>query len=243
MRRVPKGSFTRLASFMSLWRAWCCHRRGKRRRPAIAEFDVDADRHLLALARELQAGSYHPHPYRQKLVYDPKLRLVSAPALRDRILHQSLVSELAPHFERRYIDDSYACRPARGPHRAVLRFLGFARTYRHYLRLDIRRYFQSIAHTILLSLWEHRIADAQTLELLQQLTEHGGDVYRTRLAIQTIGISQPGAGVPVGSSLSQWAANLYLDGLDHYVKRELKVRGYLPLHGRQRPVCQRHPRA
>lgn len=138
-------------------------------------------------------------------------------------MHQSLVSELAPHFERSYIDDSYACRPARGPHRAVLRFLGFARTYRHCLRLDIRRYFQSIDHTILQSIWAHRIADARTLELLKLL----GEVYRTPLAIQTVGASEPGAGVPVGSSLSQWAANLYLDGLDHYVKRELKVRGYL----------------
>ncbi len=37
----------------------------------------------------------------------------------------------------------------------------------------------------------------------------------------------PGTGLAIGSSLSQWAANLYLDGLDHFIKRELGIRAYL----------------
>jgi len=227
MRRVPSGSFDRLSSFVGLWQAWELHRRGKRRRPSIAAFDVVADARLLELAGDLQTGNYRPGPYRQKIVRDPKLRLVSAPALRDRVVHQALVTELAPHFECSYIYDSYACRPSRGPHRAVLRYLGWVRTYRYRLRLDIRQYFQSIDHATLISIRAHRVHDHKTLALLGQLVAHGGSVYETPLAHRVVGAAHHGRGVPVGSCLSQWAANLYLHGLDELVKRELKIRGYL----------------
>jgi hypothetical protein len=53
MRSVPAGSFERLSSFPGLWRAWQAYRRGKRRRPAVADFDIDADLELLALRENL----------------------------------------------------------------------------------------------------------------------------------------------------------------------------------------------
>jgi retron-type reverse transcriptase len=186
---------------------------------------------VLALHHELRSGVYEPAPYSQHVVHDPKTRLISAPAVRDRVLHQAVIAELAPFFERSYIHDSYACLPGLGPQRAVLRYPAWTRRYRWRLALDIRRYFPSVDHAILLGLLARPLRDRDTLALLRRLVESGAAVYHTELARQILALDRdplpPGTGLPIGSSVSQWAANLYLDGLDHFVKRVLRVRAYL----------------
>jgi len=232
MRSVPSGSFVRLSSTMALWRAWTCYAAGKRRRPSVARFSLDADTRIFELHRSLRTGRYRPLPYRQSVVRDPKLRLISAPAITDRVLHQAIVSELAPVYNRSYIDHSYACLAGRGPQRAVLCYLRWTRQHRLRLSLDIRRYFASVDHEILLErVLLPRLRDERTRRLLGMLIEHGGGVYRTPLAQQVLDLHRdplpPNTGLPIGSCLSQWAANLYLDGLDHFVKRQLRIAGYL----------------
>ena len=102
------------------------------------------------------------------------------------------------------------------------------RRFRFTVALDIRGYFASIDHGHLLAVLDHRLRDSDTFELLRHLVESGGEVYHTPLARRVLGPPpRRGIGMPVGSCLSQWAANLYLDGLDHFVKRELKIPGYL----------------
>jgi len=233
MRSVAPGSFERLSGVAALWAAWSAHARGKRRKPAIATYDLDVDRRLLALHRELRAGTYAPAASRQHVVHEPKIRLISTPALRDRIVHQAVVGELAPAFERGYHPRSFACRPGLGPPRAVLHHLACSRRFAFRLHLDIRRYFPSIDHGILLGLVRRRIRpeDARTIELVDRLVDAGGAVYRTPLAVVALGLEAdpvaPACGLAIGSCLSQWAANLYLDGADHFITRTLKVPGYL----------------
>jgi retron-type reverse transcriptase len=186
---------------------------------------------VFALHRALRSGSYQPGPFRQHVVRDPKTRLISTPCLRDRVLQQAIVDELAPCYDHRLIDHCYACRPGLGPQRAVLTHLAWTRRFRFRASIDIRRYFMSIDHAVLLNLWGARLRDRQTMDLLRRLVVTGGAVYRTPTAIETLGLDRApvreGAGMPIGAVLSPWAANLYLDGLDHYLKRELKIPGYL----------------
>ena len=125
MRSVPAGSFERLSSLESLWVAWWLCRRGKRRQPHMAAFELDADSHVIRLYRSLQQGSYRPAPYHLSVVRDPKTRLIAAPAIVDRIVQQALLSEIGPTYERGFIDQSYACCHGRGPHRAVLKYLSW----------------------------------------------------------------------------------------------------------------------
>lgn len=232
MISVPSGSFERISSPLALWRAYTQHTRGKLRRPAVARFSLDADSAVLALARSLDAGAYWPGPFYQLVVREPKTRLISIPALRDRVLHQAIVTELDPHYRRGYIDSTYACLPGRGPQRAVLRYLDLTRRFRFRLSLDIQRYFPSVNHDILLeNVIFVKLRDVRTQALLRAQLAAGGAVYHTPLAIDVLGLRQhpvsAGTGLAIGSCLSQWAANLYLDGLDHYVKRVLKVPAYL----------------
>lgn len=230
--RVPAGSFERISSVAALFRAFGEHARGKLRRPSVARFYVDADTHLFALHRALETGAFTPGPFHQIVLRDPKTRLISVPSLRDRIVHHAVVAELDPYFCPGYIDQSYACLPGRGPGRAALQYLAWTRRHGFRLSMDIQRYFPSIHHeTLLHGLVFPRLRDLRTRGLLKMMVRAGGLVYRTPLAVSVLGLDAhpvpEGTGMPIGSCLSQWAANLYLNGLDHYVKRELKIRGYL----------------
>lgn len=231
MQWVPAGSFERLSSVPVLWSAARDHARGKRRRPAVAAFNLDVDTHVFALHRALRGGRYRPGPHHQLVVHDPKTRLISTPSLRDRVLHQALVTEIGPHFNRSFIEHSFGCLSRRGPQRALLCYLRWTRHHRYRLSLDIRRYFPSIDHELLLGLLSRRVRDPRTRTLLTALVSAGGEVYRTPLAVQVLGLATdpvlPNTGIPIGSCLSQWSANVYLDGLDHFVKRTLRVPAYL----------------
>jgi retron-type reverse transcriptase len=216
MRSIPANSYERLSSFAALWHAYLDCRRGKRRQPRMAAFDLDADRHLCALQRALAAGHYQPDPWRLRVVHDPKTRLIAAPSIRDRVVHRALLNEIGPYYERGYIEHSYTGGVGRGPHRAVLCYLGWLRRYRYRLCLDIHRYFPSIHHPTLCRLLFRRLRDARCQALIQQLLEAGGAVYRTPLALKVLELDRyplaENCGLPLGSYLSQWSGTFYLDG-------------------------------
>lgn len=218
-------------SLEALWSAWLRCRASKRRRPSIAAFDLDADTHVLQLHRDLTAGSYEPAPCRLFVVHDPKLRLVAAPAIRDRLLHNALLSEIGPTYEHGFIDQSYACCTGRGAQRAVMEYLKHQRSHRYRLMQDVRRYFPSVNHQVLFGLFARRLRDARTSGLIWQLIQAGGEVYRSSLAREILRLDAepipPGSGLPLGGYFSHWSGALYLDGLDHFVKRQLKIKGYL----------------
>ena len=228
MKTLQSGSYQRLASPASLWQAWRACRRGKRRNPTIARFDIDCDRHVFALHRELLQHRYRPSPWRLHAIRDPKTRLIAAPAVRDRVVHHAVLNEIGPVYERSFMHQSYAAGRGRGPHRAVLDGLRCQRRYDWRLHLDVSAYFLSIGHERLLGLFAARLRDADSLDLLRLLVESSEQVYCHRLAARILGDRGPsaGQGLPLGSWFSQWCGNFYLDGLDHFVKRDLKIPAY-----------------
>ncbi len=83
-------------------------------------------------------------------------------------------------------------------------------------------------HGILLDLYAHRLRDARSLQLIGLQLDSAATVYAGAEAQRVLGVEgRPGYGLALGSHLSQWSGSFYLDGLDHFVKRELKVRDYL----------------
>lgn len=214
---------------LNVWRAWLEFERGKRRRPAVAAFGLEAERHVLRLARELREGRWEPGGYRLIRVTDPKRRLVAAAPVRDRVAHHALHRVLAPLFNRGFIEHSYACLPGRGSQRAVLAFLGRLREFRYVLQLDVRRYFYSVDRAVLGGLLLPRCREAALRALLQRLLDSGGELYRPAWVAAWLGWEQPGVpgkGLPIGNLTSQWWGNLYLDGLDHFCCRALRLPAY-----------------
>lgn len=87
MPKTYRNLWPELVSFENLWRAYLAARRGKRSRPAVAAYELDADTRLLRLQERLEAGAYAPGAYRTFVVREWKRRVVSAAPFEGRIVH------------------------------------------------------------------------------------------------------------------------------------------------------------
>jgi retron-type reverse transcriptase len=229
-RTRHNGLFSRIASFQALRVAARKAIKGKRAKPMPAAFMAGLEREILKLERELQAGTYRPGGYVEIRIEDPKPRLVSAAPFRDRVVHHALCAVVEPLFERGFIFDSYANRIGKGTHAAVARYERFRDHHAHVLRCDIYRYFPAIDHKVLKADLRRRIACGRTLLLIDTIIDGSN-------AQEPVHIHYPGddlfapferrRGLPLGNLTSQFFANLYLDGLDHFCKEVLRAHGYL----------------
>jgi len=198
----------------------------------VADFEYRLEDNLLQLRQELAAKRYRPGPYTSFYIHDPKRRLISAAPFRDRVVHHALCSLIEPLFERRFIYDSYANRVGKGTHRALDRCQQFARRFRYVLPCDVRQFFPSIDHAILREILGQVVVDPDVMWLVDRILESGVGVLSEEYEMVyfpgddlfAVGRSR---GLPIGNLTSQFWANCYLDPFDHFVKRELRCRGYL----------------
>lgn len=230
MTRRADDLFPGIASFPALEAAARRAARGKRRKPGAAAFLACLEREVLGLERELLAGDWRPGRYVEIAIRDPKPRTVSAAPFRDRVVHHALCAAIEPHFERSFIHDSYANRRGKGTHRAVARYERFRNRFAAVLRGDIFRYFPAMDHAILKSRVRRRIRCERTLRLTDAIIDGSNPqepVYRYYPGDDLFTPFERRRGLPIGNLTSQLFANVYLDGLDHFVKEVLRAKGYL----------------
>jgi group II intron reverse transcriptase/maturase len=160
---------------------------------------------LRGLADELRSGRYSPRPYRRKEIPKEggKVRVISIPAIRDRVVHGALRLILEPIFEADFSDSSFGARPGRSAHQA-LGFVrqGLHRRQHHVVDVDLSRYFDCIRHDRILGKVARRIQDGHVLAMVKQFLKSAGKM-----------------GMPQGSPLSPLLANLALTDLDHALDR------------------------
>jgi hypothetical protein len=209
------GLFEPITRFDNLLLAARKAAQGKRDKPSVACFEFHLEPELLRLQEELENGRYRPGSFFTFEIRDPKRRRICAAPYRDRVVHHALCNVLEPVFERRLIFDTYACRPGKGTHAAIARAQQFARRYRYFLKCDIRKYFQSVDHSVLKALLARLLKDPRLLALLNRIIDHAPPD------------AEPCKGLPIGNLTSQHFANLYLGELDHYLKERLRIKGYL----------------
>jgi len=227
---MAEGMFERLASFENLYEAARRARRGKRYKAAAARFHQDLAANLVRLSDELLSGTYRPGPYRTFTIYEPSRRYISAAPYRDRVVHHALCRLIEPLFERSFIYDSYANRVGKGTHRALDRATHYARRHRYVLQGDIRLFFPSIDHQILLERLARRIRDERVLELAGLILAYSNPQPEANFYFSGDNLFTPyerRKGLPIGNLTSQFWANLYLDPLDHYLKDDLGAPGYV----------------
>jgi RNA-directed DNA polymerase len=205
----------KIVSFSSLMTAARLAARGKSRRPDVARFMFDCENQVIKLETELNTGVYRPNLFSIFHVKDPKERMICAADFRDRVVHHALCAQLEPVFERVYIYDSYACRKNKGTHKAIAKTQSFSHNHCWFLKCDIRKYFDTVDHAILKTLLHRKIKDKKTRGLSEQIINH------------TAPHRIPGKGLPIGNLTSQHFANFYLNQLDHFVKDDLRVKGYI----------------
>lgn len=203
--------FQRVAAFDNLTLAAKKAMKGCGRTSETCRFFYHREREVLALQKELKAGTYQPGEYRYFTVHDPKERHIAVAPFRDRVVHHAIVNILDPVYERIFIHDSYATRKNKGTHKAILRAQHFLRRWDWYHKADVHQYFANIDHAVLLGIIERKIKDRKLVGLLERIIRN----------VET------DKGLPIGNLTSQFLANVYFDPFDHFIKDHIGIKGYI----------------
>lgn len=222
MKHICELTYSDLISLENLYSAWGEFIIGKKSKPDVEEFSVCLIDNIVSLAEELTGMTYRHGGYESFFIHDPKRRHIHKASVRDRLLHHAVYRKLYPYFDSRFIYDSYSCRLGKGVYKSLNRFEVFARKVSQndtktcwVLKCDIRKFFDSIDHALLMTALSEHISDKNILCLLQNIV----DSYQ--------GERRSGAGLPLGNLTSQLFANVYMNIFDQWVKHSLKARYYI----------------
>ncbi len=184
------------------------------------DFDLHLEDNLFSLYEDLRDSNYKHSAYKHFQIFDNKKRDIYKAEVRDRVVHQIIYDYLLFLYNPEFISDSYASRVGKGQYKAVDTFRYFIKLANNehgpcfILKGDVRKYFDSVDQSILLDLIKEKIKCEKTLEIIKEI-------------IHSHIFSEPGKGIPLGNITSQIFANIYLNTLDNYVKKELKCRFYV----------------
>ena len=196
--------------------------RGKRKRKDVAQFSLNLMDNIIQTHQELKDKTYRHGQYQAFKISDPKQRQIHKASVRDRLVHHAIYRILYPHFDRKFIFDSYSCRRAKGTHRAINRFRQYGRKVSRnntqtawVLKCDVVKFFANIDHKILITCLEQYLEEDDAMGLLKEII----DSFHTP--------KMKGRGLPLGNLTSQLLVNIYMNKLDQFVKRKLKVKYYI----------------
>ena len=179
---------------------------------------------IFKLHEELKTQTYRHSPYSKFYVFDPKERHISKAYVRDRLVHHMVYNVLSAIYEPRFIFHSFSCRLGKGTHVGIehlnrmLRRESLSNARPCYaLKMDVRRFFDTVSHSLLKKVIEKKVKDQRVLDLI------GLIIDSFKVSSDHIG----NRGIPLGNVTSQIFSNIYLHELDHFVKHDLKEPFYL----------------
>lgn len=221
---MNKDLFEKAVNPENLFSAWEQFKKGKGDKKDVLMFEHDLERNIFDLSRDLKRMTYEHGSYHEFVIHDPKVRNVCKATVRDRVVHHAVFDVLTKIFEPTFIANSFSCRIGKGTHKGVealermLREESLNHTRPcHVLKCDVRKFFDTIDHQILLGMLSLRIKDERFMWLLRQILSS----YQTGYS----SLFEP-KGVPIGNLTSQAFANIYMGAFDSYMKQTLKVGHY-----------------
>lgn len=187
--------------------------RGKQFKKEVIEFRKTFDYNISELRNNILNETYTVDQYTHFVITDPKKREILAPTFNENILHHAIMNVCHPHFEKRLIFHIHGTRKGKGTYSAIDSAMKFINKSLYVAKLDFRHYYNTINHDILKSQLKKIFKDTKLLRLFSAII----DSYETK----------EGQGIPIGNLTSQYFANTYLSGLDHYVTEKLHPTGYV----------------
>jgi len=214
-------SYKSFISIENLLVAWEHFLRGKRSRKDVMLFQAELSANLSDLYYSLADQTYKHGPYSVFHISDPKPRTIHKAKVRDRIIHRLIYDNLFPYFDIGFVFDSYSCRKQKGTHRALDRFKLFAGKVSknnsqtcYVLKCDIKKFFASVNHAVLLKILKRHIADEDVIDLIEKV-------------ISSFYSNRSGIGLPLGNLTSQILANVYLHEFDMFIKQGIRAKCYI----------------
>jgi retron-type reverse transcriptase len=222
--KTYKKLFSQLVSIENLLDAWNEFKKGKRNKLDVQIFERNLEDNLFSLHSELASKKYNHGGYIGFYVRDPKVRHIHKATARDRVVHHAIFKCINPIFEPTFIHSSYSCRKNKGTHRAVKHLdRAMRKVYQTHgkcfvLKCDIKKFFPTIDHKILLEIISRRIKDNDALWLIRNAIDSFSSEFSTE---------KEKKGTPIGNLTSQLFVNIYMNDFDQYMKHILGVQYYV----------------
>lgn len=213
--------FENMVSLEHLFECWDLFRRGKRENFDVQVFERHREDNIFSLRDDLMSLEYKHGAYFQFDVFEPKKRNINAASVKDRLVHQIVFSVLSKVFDKRFIFHSFSNRANKGTHLGssfLTKMLcksslnGTRSCYA--LKMDVRKFFDHVDHSILKMLIRRVIGDEKMLKIVD-------------IIIDSFQMDGKRIGLPLGNLTSQLFSNIYLHELDVFVKHKLRKKFYL----------------
>ena len=214
--------FDKVCSLNVLWVAWEQVRRN-RGAPGIDGETVEAieargvQQFLRELQTELLEHRYRPQPVRRVFIPKPdgRQRPLGIPGVKDRVAQAAVRIVIEPLFEASFRPGSYGFRPKRSTRQAIYDIRKWVTYgYDKVIDLDLKSYYDTIDHDLLMKLVQRRVRDARVLRLIWRWLQAG--VMLEGIVTDTV------IGAPQGAPISPLLSNIYLHPLDLYWEQEVR---------------------
>ena len=215
-------NLSEIFSFENLYSAYKHCRNSKQHKGEVIRFESNLSVNISNLSKELINKTYKLGKYKKFYIYEPKERLIEALPFKDRVMVRCFCDiVLRDKIEVKLIYDNCSCRKNKGTTFAINRLHIFLRNEYmkskdnniYFLKCDICKYFPSINHDILISMLEKIDFSDDEMWIMKKLIKEQPD--------------NATKGLPLGNQTSQWFALLYLNGVDHFIKEQLKIKHYV----------------
>ena len=249
--------FDQITSLENLFTAWDEFKSDKLKKKDALAFEWSLENNILELHRDLKYHKYRHGVYTAFTITDPKQRKIHKAIVLDRILHHAIFRVLNPLFEPTFISNSFSCRVRKGSHKGINTLAGALNTVSKNhrkpcfaLKCDIKKFFDSVDHQILLDMIKYKIKDLDLHCLIKgiigsfwipdqvrndtQLDLFGRSLH-PRLECRGVEMTPirerenkntSQRGIPIGNLTSQLFANIYMNEFDQFVKHKLKIQHY-----------------
>lgn len=208
MKRIG-NLYNKIISIENLQLADKKARKGKLKSYGVKQHDKNREANILALHESLKNKTYKTSKYDVFTIYEPKERKIfRLPYYPDRIVHHAIMNILEPIWINVFTYNTYSCIKNRGIEGCSRRVGQIIKKYKntplYCLKIDIKKFYPSINHSILKQIVRKKIKDRDLLWLLDEIIDST-------------------EGVPIGNYLSQFFANLYLSYFMHFVNEQLRI--------------------
>ena len=205
----------------------------------IENFENNYVSNTVYIKNILEKKNYKPGKYNIFIIREPKIRLIMSQNITDKIINH-LVSQhfLVNIFEKTLINENIATRKNKGTHyglKLLKKYLNNLKDKNFYvLKFDISKYFFNLDHQIIKDIIRKKIKDKEVLKILDNIIDSTNEEYinleiKKQKEINKLDLPEynKGKGLPIGNMSSQIIAIMYLNELDHYIKKNLKIKYYI----------------
>lgn len=211
--------YEKVLTFKELYRGLNKCRRNVMWKDSVAGYTINNLKNTYKLRQSLLKHTYKIDPYQIFRLYEPKEREIVATRIKDRQFQRSLCDNiLYPQVTKSFIYDNCACQRGKGVDFALDRLnCHLQRHFRKHgpggwvLQCDIRHFFAETPHSVAKAALAKRVSCPEAIAHTDRIIDSfGGD-----------------KGIGLGSQVSQITQLAVLDDLDHYIKEQLHIKGYI----------------